>query len=103
MPSQRKHPPYESITSRWGGMDIREEFGYKIEKWLSLFEEKDRPVLIELLKYFQYYSEKKISSKVKELFQLFEKEYSADLGDVVFSKPAKDFDTSFTSILFISF
>ena len=52
MPSQRKHPPYESITSRWGGMDIREEFGYKIEKWLSLFEEKDRPVLIELLKFF---------------------------------------------------
>ena len=103
MPSKRKHPPYEYLTSRWGGMDIREEFGYKIEKWLSLFEEKDRPILIELLKCFQYYSEKKISSKVKELFQLFEKVYSADLGNIVFSKPAKDFGTSFSNIFFISF
>ena len=103
MPSQRKHPPFENITSRWGGMKIRAEFGPKIEEWLSLFEDKDRPLLIELLNSFQYYSEKRVRDKVKALFQLFEKECSTDIGNVVFSKPVKDFGASFSNILFTSF
>ena len=103
MSNQRKHYPYEAITSRWGGMKIRDEFGRKIENWLLAFEEEDRPFLIELLGHFQYFSEQRISEKVIDLFQLFKKTYHSDAEKAVYIKPVKEFGTSFSTIFFTAF
>lgn len=54
MSGGRKHPKYENITSRWGGMKVREEFAERMDKWLNAFAESDRIFLLELLKEFYY-------------------------------------------------
>ena len=69
MSSGRKHPKYENITSRWGGMKIREDFAERIDKWLQAFQEEEHPFLLELLMQFYYYSEERIKDKVVELYR----------------------------------
>ena len=55
--SQRKHPKYEYLTSRWGGMKLREEFEERIDNWLKAFDESEHKMLLSLLSQFYYYSE----------------------------------------------
>ena len=85
MSSGRKHPKYENITSRWGGMKIREDFAERIDKWLQAFPEEEHPFLLELLMQFYYYSEERIKDKVVELYETFVKEYQGDAKEVVYS------------------
>ena len=47
MSSGRKHPKYEDITSRWGGMKIREDFAERIDKWLQAFPKEERLCPVE--------------------------------------------------------
>ena len=68
----RKRPKYEKITKRWGGMDVRYEYGKKISTWLTAFDKDEQPQLLTLLGYFQYYSEKKLKEKAKELKNLLD-------------------------------
>ena len=65
MSSGRKHPKYENITSRWGGMKIREDFAERIDKWLQAFPEEEHTFLLELLMQFYYYSEERIKEKLQ--------------------------------------
>ena len=61
--SQRKHPKYEYLTSRWGGMKLREEFEERIDNWLKAFDESEHKMLLSLLSQFYYYSEEKVKEK----------------------------------------
>lgn len=72
MAKPRKRPKYEKITKRWGGMDVRYEYGKKISTWLTAFDKDEQPQLLTLLKYFYYYSEKKLKEKAKALKKLVE-------------------------------
>jgi len=103
MPNNRNHPPYERITSRWGGMETRIKLGTKIAEWISLFNEEDQTLIVELLGNFQYYTEKRIGEKVVDLFQVFRERYPYALNTAVYFKPVKEYGTSFSSVFFTSF
>ena len=98
--SQRKHPKYEYLTSRWGGMKLREEFGERIDNWLKAFDESEHQLLLSLLSQFYYYSEEKIKSKVKELYEKFLATKSEATESIVFTKIIKELGTSYSDILF---
>ncbi len=101
--SQRKHPKYEYLTSRWGGMKLREEFGERIEKWLKAFDESEHEMLLSLLSQFYYYSEEKVKENTKELYQKFLSSTSGITDNIVFTKIIKELGTSFSDILFNTF
>jgi len=101
--SQRKHPKYEYLTSRWGGMRLREEFGERIENWLKAFDESEHEMLLSLLSQFYYYSEQKIKEKTKELYQKFLSSQSDITDNIVFTKIIKDLGASYSDILFDTF
>lgn len=103
MSSGRKHPKYENITSRWGGMKIREEFAERIDKWLQAFPEEEHPFLLELLMQFYYYSEERIKDKVVELYDAFIKAYQGDANAVVYTKIIKEQGVACSDILFTTF
>ena len=103
MSSGRRHPKYENITSRWGGMKIREDFAKRIDDWLQAFPKDDHPFLLELLLQFYYYSEERIKEKVVELYHAFEQEYQGDTNAVVYTKIIKEQGVACSDILFINF
>ena len=85
MASQRSHPKFEYLTSRWGGMQLRIELGERIEKWLSHFSKEEQELLLDLLSKFYYYSEEKIKAKTKELYNKFVSEHNDIADQVVYS------------------
>ena len=101
--SQRKHPKYEYLTSRWGGMKLREEFGVRIENWLKAFDESEHEMLLSLLSQFYYYSEEKVKAKTKELYQKFLSFQGGIADGAVFTKIIKDLGASYSDILFDTF
>lgn len=103
MSSGRKHPKYEDITSRWGGMKIREDFAERIDKWLQAFPEEEHTFLLELLMRFYYYSEERIKEKVVQLYDVFREKYQGDVNEVIYSKIIKEQGVAYSDILFISF
>ena len=103
MGNGRKHPKYENITASWGGMRVREEFAERIDAWLKAFPTCKHSFLLELLSEFYYYSEEQIAKKVVELYNLFEKEFTGDINEVVFTKIIKEQGIAFSDILFTTF
>ena len=103
MMSQRKHPKYEYLTSRWGGMKLREEFEERIDNWLKAFDESEHKMLLSLLSQFYYYSEEKVKENSKKLYQKFLSENPEYEKATVFTKIIKDFGTSYSDILFNTF
>lgn len=103
MSSGRKHPKYENVTSRWGGMKIREDFAERIDKWLQAFPKEEHPFLLELLMQFYYYSEERIKEKVVQLYDAFTKRYQGDVKEVIYTKIIKEQGVACSDILFISF
>lgn len=103
MASQRSHPKFEYLTSRWGGMQLRIELGERIEKWLSHFSKEEQELLLDLLSKFYYYSEEKIKAKTKELYNKFVSKHNDIAEQVVYSKVFKEYGTSYSDILFTSF
>ncbi len=103
MSSGRKHPKYENITSRWGGMKIRESFAGQIDEWLQAFPKEEHAFLLELLMQFYYYSEEKVKHKVIELYDAFRKQYEGDINDVVYTKIIKEQGVACSDILFTNF
>lgn len=103
MSSTRKHYKYEYLTSRWGGMQLRKEMDSRIEKWLSGFSEEEQQIMLELLSYFYYYSEKRVNEKVIELYQKFLGFFDGDTSDVTYIKVIKDYGVSFSDIFYSAF
>lgn len=103
MSSGRKHPKYENITSRWGGMKIREDFAERIDKWLQAFPKEEHAFLLELLMQFYYYSEERIKDKVVELYDAFIKTYHGDATAVVYTKIIKEQGVACSDVLFSDF
>lgn len=103
MASQRSHPKFEYLTSRWGGMQLRIELGERIENWLTHFSKEEQELLLDLLSKFYYYSEEKIKIKTKELFNNFTCEHKDIIDQIVYSKVYKEYGASYSDILFTSF
>ena len=47
---------FGEITKRWGDADFKKEFDSILDNWLSQFSKDERPLLLELLKNFYYYT-----------------------------------------------
>ena len=98
----RSHPKYEYITAQWGGMDVRHEFSERIERWLCAFSEEERPLLLNLLGHFLYYSEKRIKEKACILYEKFSKEYGEE-KNVVYIPTIKQYGVGYSSLFFDNF
>lgn len=103
MATGRKHPKYEEITRRWGGMQVRIDFSKRIDDWLQAFPEEEHAFLLELLSKFYYYSEENVKSKVVELNEKFLMKFQGDINDVVYTKIIKEQGVAFSDILFTTF
>lgn len=99
----RKHPRYEEITSKWGGMKVREEFEDRITKWLKAFPQEEHPFLLELLSHFSYYCEEKIPQKVIDVHNFFLNKYQLNKYELVYTKLIKEYGSAHSDIFFSEF
>lgn len=99
----RRHPQYEEITKKWGGMKVRKELGPRIDAWLQAFPQEHHAFLLELLKHFFYYSDERVGENVAELYNRFLNDYKGDMDDVVFSKMIKKLGVSYSDSVFLNF
>lgn len=94
---------FGEITKRWGDADFKKEFDGILDNWINQFSTDERPLLLELLKNFYYYTEKAIDRKVVELHQRFLEINSEDISKVVFSKIPKEYGVANSDIIFTSY
>ena len=94
---------FGEITKRWGDADFKKEFDGILDNWLNQFSADERPLLLELLKNFYYYTEKAIDRKVVELHQRFLEINGEDISKVVFSKIPKEYGVANSDIIFTSY
>ena len=94
---------FGEITKRWGDADFKKEFDGILDNWINQFTTDERPLLLELLKNFYYYTEKAIDRKVVELHQHFLEINGEDISKVVFSKIPKEYGVANSDIIFTSY
>lgn len=94
---------FGEITKRWGDADFKKEFDGILDNWINQFSTDERPLLLELLKNFYYYTEKAIDRKVVELHQHFLEINGEDISKVVFSKIPKEYGVANSDIIFTSY
>lgn len=95
---------YATITKNWGGKKVRSHYDAKIDSWINQFEEDERDVILELLKHFQYYTNRKLNNCVRELYsQLCElQNFNLD-NATVFIPTYKEYGVGFTDLFFNMF
>ena len=103
MSTIRRHYKYEDISSRWGGMQLREEMDLRLDKWLSGFSDEEKKLMLELLSFFYYYSEERVKERVVELYQKFLESFDGKLSDIIFTKILKEYGESFSEFFFSTF
>lgn len=94
---------FGEITKRWGDANFKKEFDTILENWLSQFSKDERPLLLELLKNFSYYTEKAIDKKVVELHQRFLSVNGEDISTVLFAEIPKEYGVANSDIIFTSY
>lgn len=94
---------FGEITKRWGDADFKKEFDGILDNWINQFSADERPLLLELLKNFYYYTEKAIDRKVVDLHQRFLEINGEDISKVVFSKIPKEYGVANSDIIFTSY
>lgn len=94
---------FGEITKRWGNADFKKDFDGILDNWINQFTTDERPLLLELLKNFYYYTEKAIDRKVVELHQHFLEINGEDISKVVFSKIPKEYGVANSDIMFTSY
>ena len=94
---------FGEITKRWGDADFKKDFDGILDNWINQFTTDERPLLLELLKNFYYYTEKARDRKVVELHQHFLEINGEDISKVVFSKIPKEYGVANSDIMFTSY
>lgn len=94
---------FGEITKRWGDADFKKDFDGILDNWINQFTTDERPLLLELLKNFYYYTEKAIDRKVVELHQHFLEINGEEISKVVFSKIPKEYGVANSDIMFTSY
>lgn len=94
---------FGEITKRWGDADFKKDFDGILDNWINQFSADERPLLLELLKNFYYYTEKAIDRKVVELHQRFLEINGEDISKVIFSKIPKEYGVANSDIIFTSY
>lgn len=94
---------FGEITKRWGDADFKKEFDSILDNWLGQFSVCERPLLLELLKNFYYYTEKAVDRKVVELHHRFLELNGDDISKVLFAKIPKEYGVANSDIIFTSY
>lgn len=98
-----KNIKYHTITKHWGNPSFCQEFSVKLEKWLLQLNELEKPLMLNLLKHFYYYTEERLNSKAIKLYQKYKEEYSTDCDFSVYTKIEKETGVGFSSFIFETF
>jgi len=94
---------FGEITKQWGTADFKKKFDGILDNWLKQFDKEDRPVLLELLKMFYYYTETAINQKVVALHQRFIEINGEDISKVLFAKMPKEYGVANSDLIFSSY
>lgn len=94
---------FGEITKRWGDADFKKNFDGILDRWLQQFEKEERPVLLELLSHFYYYTETAVNQKVLELHRRFLEHHGQDIRHVVFAKIPKEYGVANSDLVFTSY
>ena len=94
---------FGEITKRWGDANFKKVFDKILEDWLKQFNKEDRPILLELLKNFYYYTETAINQKVVVLHEKFIETHGEDISKVLFTKIPKEYSVANSDIIFASY
>lgn len=94
---QNKIIKYHAITKKWGNNKECRMFARRIDKWLSQFEENEKPLMLDLLRHFTYYSERTIKKQVVKLFEEFKKVYN---GKFIISPIQKELGVGYSDFVY---
>ncbi len=95
---------YANITKKWGGKAIRSYYDSQIDVWINQFEEDERDVVLELLKHFQYYTNRKLNNCVRELYSKLCELQKFNLDNAtVFIPTYKEYGVGFSDLFFNMF
>ena len=89
---------YENIIKECETQQDPKDFERRIDEWLSQFEEDERPLMIDLLMHYTYYSERSLKVEASRLFERFtsecqeefivvpiQREYGANFSDFFYT------------------
>lgn len=91
---------YGEITQKWGDAKVKKEYDKKIESWLNQFTDKEKPIILELLKNYRYYTESAVAKKVVELHRKFLESNGEDISRVLFTKIPKEYGVANSDLMF---
>ena len=89
---------YANIIKECETQQDQKDFERKIDEWLSQFEDAERPLMIDLLMHYTYYSERSLKVEASRLFERFmseckedfivvpiQREYGANFSDLFYT------------------
>lgn len=82
---------FGEITKHWGDANFKKDFDKRLDNWLNQFSKEEKPVLLELLRNFYYYTENAVNEKVVELHSRFLSINGEDIKNVIFTKIPKEY------------
>lgn len=95
---QKNKVNYNSITKKWGNKSFSREFGQEIDRWLNQFDEVHHDLLLELLKHFDYYLDKRLKTKAKKLYEKFKSVCPVKEEELIFCKIPKKYKVGFSDL-----
>ena len=88
-------------VGEWEQKGSRQQLINRIRAWLDQFNDDEKPEMLTLLSYFDFYSEYNLKEQSILLYSKFRE--ICESRDVVFSKPEKDVGTSFSTLFYTTF
>lgn len=98
MVQKKSKANYNSITKKWGNRSFCRQFSQDIDNWLIQFDDAHHKLLLELLKHFDYYLNKKLKTKAKELYAKFKCVCPVGESDLIFCKIPKKYKVGFSDL-----
>ena len=89
---------YHTFTKRWGNNKLCRAFAKEIDSWLNNFDEQEQKLLLELLKHFDYYIDRRLYSKAIELYTKFQTICNEDKTKIAFCRIPKEYKVGFSDI-----
>ena len=94
---------YHTITKRWGNNEFCRNFSLVLDRWLNQFAENEKPLMLDLLKNFYFYSSERLDRKMIHLHEKLKEDFSDVYDEIRYIGIEKDFDVGFSMLVFDTF